>query len=173
MPLRDLPPPGLRSEVPCAPVRRRSALPPSPPRSGGFCWLAWWSPSWKGSRGGRGCAWRLHAWPHTHLDGGEAALLGDTQTLHVCHSPQEIASVGFGSHGLGDNLSDLSNMLLPQVSSVYEARCTVERTPGAAPRGAHRKRRSSASSGSEDTGSDGAGEWADPGEEELFSRTHL
>lgn len=60
-----------------------------------------------------------------------------------------------------------------RVSSVYEARCTVERTPGAAPRGARRKRCSSASSGSEDTGSDGAGEWAEPGEEELFSRTHL
>lgn len=59
-----------------------------------------------------------------------------------------------------------------RVSSVCEARCTVERTPGAAPRGAHRKRCSSASSGSEDTGSDGASEWADPGEE-LFSRTHL
>lgn len=49
----------------------------------------------------------------------------------------------------------------------------MERTPGAAPGGAHRKRCSSASSGSEDTCSDGAGEWADPGEEELFSRTHL
>ncbi|XP_066243463.1 uncharacterized protein KIAA0232 homolog isoform X1 [Saccopteryx leptura] len=60
-----------------------------------------------------------------------------------------------------------------RVSSVCEARCTAERNPSAGPQGPCRTRCASASSGSEDTGSDGAGGWADPGEEQLFSRTHL
>ncbi|XP_022361710.1 uncharacterized protein KIAA0232 homolog isoform X2 [Enhydra lutris kenyoni] len=60
-----------------------------------------------------------------------------------------------------------------RVSSVYEARCAGERGAGAKPRGFRRKIYSSASSGSEGSGSEGGGEWVDPGEEELFSRTHL
>ncbi|XP_043303507.1 uncharacterized protein KIAA0232 homolog isoform X2 [Cervus canadensis] len=60
-----------------------------------------------------------------------------------------------------------------RVSSVYEARCTAEPDAGAQPNGFHRTPRSSAGSAAEDSGSDGGGEWADPGEEELFSRTHL
>lgn len=55
-----------------------------------------------------------------------------------------------------------------RVSSVCEARCTAERDPGApslSPRG------KACSSGS--SGTDGGGGWADPGAEELFSRTHL
>ncbi|XP_012520568.1 PREDICTED: uncharacterized protein KIAA0232 homolog isoform X1 [Propithecus coquereli] len=60
-----------------------------------------------------------------------------------------------------------------RVSSVYEARCTGERDSGAKSNGFRRKMCSSASSGSEDTGSEGGGEWVDPSEEELFSRTHL
>lgn len=67
----------------------------------------------------------------------------------------------------------LKLFLSSQVSSVYEARCAGERNAGAKPNGFHRKISSSASSGSEGSGSDGGGEWADPGEEELFSRTHL
>ncbi|CAI9172300.1 unnamed protein product [Rangifer tarandus platyrhynchus] len=60
-----------------------------------------------------------------------------------------------------------------RVSSVYEARCAAERDAGAQPNGFHRTPRSSAGSAVEDSGSEGGGEWADPGEEELFSRTHL
>ncbi|KAM9742198.1 uncharacterized protein KIAA0232 homolog isoform 2-T3 [Dama dama] len=60
-----------------------------------------------------------------------------------------------------------------RVSSVYEARCTAEPDAGAQPNGFHRAPRSSAGSAAEDSGSEGGGEWADPGEEELFSRTHL
>nr|XP_058157251.1 uncharacterized protein KIAA0232 homolog isoform X3 [Dasypus novemcinctus] len=60
-----------------------------------------------------------------------------------------------------------------RVSSVYEARCTGDRNSGAKSNGFRRKMCSSASSGSEDSGSEGGGEWADPSEEELFSRTHL
>ncbi|XP_076993189.1 uncharacterized protein KIAA0232 homolog [Tamandua tetradactyla] len=60
-----------------------------------------------------------------------------------------------------------------RVSSVYEARCTGERNSGAKSNGFRRKICSSASSDSEDTGSEGGGEWVDPSEEELFSRTHL
>ncbi|XP_027982659.1 uncharacterized protein KIAA0232 homolog isoform X1 [Eumetopias jubatus] len=60
-----------------------------------------------------------------------------------------------------------------RVSSVYEARCAGERDAGAESSGFRRKIYSSAGSGSEGSGSEGGGEWADPGEEELFSRTHL
>ncbi|XP_064344373.1 uncharacterized protein KIAA0232 homolog isoform X3 [Camelus dromedarius] len=60
-----------------------------------------------------------------------------------------------------------------RVSSVYEARCTGERNSGAKSNGFRRKMYSSASSNSEDTGSEGGGEWVDPSEEDLFSRTHL
>ncbi|XP_036982773.2 uncharacterized protein KIAA0232 homolog isoform X1 [Artibeus jamaicensis] len=62
-----------------------------------------------------------------------------------------------------------------RVSSVYEARCTGENEAGAEAQGPGRKLHSSASSGSgaAGSGSDGAGEWAGPSEEELFSRTHL
>ena len=63
--------------------------------------------------------------------------------------------------------------LSPQVSSVYEATCAAERDAGAQPNGFHRAPRCSAGSAAEDSGSEGGGEWADPGEEELFSRTHL
>ncbi|XP_037598140.1 uncharacterized protein KIAA0232 homolog isoform X3 [Cebus imitator] len=60
-----------------------------------------------------------------------------------------------------------------RVSSVYEARCTGERNSGAKSDGFRRKTCSSASSTSEETGSEGGGEWVGPSEEELFSRTHL
>ncbi|XP_054437896.1 uncharacterized protein KIAA0232 homolog isoform X2 [Pteronotus mesoamericanus] len=60
-----------------------------------------------------------------------------------------------------------------RVSSVYEARCAAEGDSGAEAEGPGRKRSSSAGAGSGATGSAGAGEWADPGDEELFSRTHL
>ena len=63
--------------------------------------------------------------------------------------------------------------LSPQVSSVYEARCTAEQDAGAQPNGFHRTPRCSAGSAAEDSGSEGGGEWADPGAEALFSRTHL
>ncbi|XP_034528051.1 uncharacterized protein KIAA0232 homolog isoform X2 [Ailuropoda melanoleuca] len=68
----------------------------------------------------------------------------------------------------GERLLDFN-----RVSSVYEARCAGERDAGAKSSGFRRKIYSSASSGSEGSGSEGGGEWADPGEEELFSRTHL
>lgn len=55
-----------------------------------------------------------------------------------------------------------------RVSSVCEARCTAERDSGAPSLGPRGKACSSGSSGSE-----GGGGWADPGAEELFSRTHL
>ncbi|MXQ95988.1 hypothetical protein E5288_WYG022248 [Bos mutus] len=60
-----------------------------------------------------------------------------------------------------------------RVSSVYEARCTAEQDAGAQPNGFHRTPRCSAGSAAEDSGSEGGGEWADPGAEALFSRTHL
>ncbi|XP_068831182.1 uncharacterized protein KIAA0232 homolog [Capricornis sumatraensis] len=60
-----------------------------------------------------------------------------------------------------------------RVSSVYEARCTAEPDAGAQPNGFHRTPCSSAGSAAEDSGLEGGGEWADPGEEALFSRTHL
>ncbi|XP_059962263.1 uncharacterized protein KIAA0232 homolog isoform X1 [Mesoplodon densirostris] len=60
-----------------------------------------------------------------------------------------------------------------RVSSVYEARCTGERNSGAKSNGFRRKMYSSASSASEDTGSEGGGAWVEPSEEALFSRTHL
>ncbi|XP_037386405.1 uncharacterized protein KIAA0232 homolog isoform X2 [Talpa occidentalis] len=60
-----------------------------------------------------------------------------------------------------------------RVSSVYEARCAGERDCGAKASGFRRKLCSSGSSGSEDTGAEGGGEWAGPGPEGLFSRTHL
>ncbi|EHB03670.1 hypothetical protein GW7_14559 [Heterocephalus glaber] len=60
-----------------------------------------------------------------------------------------------------------------RVSSVSEARCTREGGPGAQANGLSRKMCSSASPDPRDSGSDGGGEWVDPQEEELFSRTHL
>ncbi|XP_017826179.1 uncharacterized protein KIAA0232 homolog isoform X3 [Callithrix jacchus] len=60
-----------------------------------------------------------------------------------------------------------------RVSSVYEARCTGESNSGAKSDGFRRKMCSSASAASEETGSEGGGEWVGPSEEELFSRTHL
>ncbi|XP_024849434.1 uncharacterized protein KIAA0232 homolog isoform X2 [Bos taurus] len=60
-----------------------------------------------------------------------------------------------------------------RVSSVYEAKCTAEQDAGAQPNGFHRTPRCSAGSAAEDSGSEGGGEWADPGAEALFSRTHL
>uniref|UniRef100_A0A8C3X126 KIAA0232 n=1 Tax=Catagonus wagneri TaxID=51154 RepID=A0A8C3X126_9CETA len=60
-----------------------------------------------------------------------------------------------------------------RVSSVYEARCTGERSSGAQPSGFRGKTSSSGSPASEDAGSEGRGEWVGPSEEELFSRTHL
>lgn len=59
------------------------------------------------------------------------------------------------------------------VSSVHEARCTDGRNSGAKPNGFRKKIYSSDSSSSEETASEGGSEWADPCEEELFSRTHL
>ncbi|XP_055988744.1 uncharacterized protein KIAA0232 homolog isoform X1 [Sorex fumeus] len=59
-----------------------------------------------------------------------------------------------------------------RVSSVCEARCTGDRRSGAKANGFRRRLCSSASSGSEDTASDGGAEWADPSGQ-LFSRTHL
>ncbi|XP_036083364.1 uncharacterized protein KIAA0232 homolog isoform X3 [Rousettus aegyptiacus] len=61
-----------------------------------------------------------------------------------------------------------------RVSSVYEARCTGERSSGV--RSNRTRRRASSSAGSDpgDPGSDGGGGgWAEPSEEGLFSRTHL
>ncbi|XP_007954492.2 LOW QUALITY PROTEIN: uncharacterized protein KIAA0232 homolog [Orycteropus afer afer] len=68
-----------------------------------------------------------------------------------------------------------------RVSSVYEARCAGERLSGAQAHGFRRKVGSGTSSAREDTGSEdggagrseGGGGWAGPGEEELFSGTHL
>ncbi|XP_019408514.1 PREDICTED: uncharacterized protein KIAA0232 homolog isoform X4 [Crocodylus porosus] len=59
------------------------------------------------------------------------------------------------------------------VSSVYEARCADDINSGAKPNGFRKKIYSSDSSSSEDTASEGGSEWADPCEEELFSRTQL
>lgn len=60
-----------------------------------------------------------------------------------------------------------------RVSSVYEATCAGERGSGEKAGGSRRKTASSGSASSEDTGSAGSGEWVAPGEEELFTRTHL
>ncbi|XP_045690584.1 uncharacterized protein KIAA0232 homolog isoform X1 [Phyllostomus hastatus] len=62
-----------------------------------------------------------------------------------------------------------------RVSSAYEARCAGESAAGAEAPGPGGKPHSGASpgSGAAGAGADGAGEWAGPGEEELFSRTHL
>ncbi|XP_068005632.1 uncharacterized protein KIAA0232 homolog isoform X1 [Melanerpes formicivorus] len=59
------------------------------------------------------------------------------------------------------------------VSSVYEARCADDINAEAKPNGFRKKIYSSDSSSSEDTASEGGSEWADPCEEELFSRTQL
>ncbi|XP_071412945.1 uncharacterized protein KIAA0232 homolog [Pithys albifrons albifrons] len=59
------------------------------------------------------------------------------------------------------------------VSSVYEARCADDIDAEAKPNGFRKKIYSSDSSSSEDTASEGGSEWADPCEEELFSRTQL
>ncbi|XP_039694165.1 uncharacterized protein KIAA0232 homolog isoform X2 [Pteropus medius] len=67
----------------------------------------------------------------------------------------------------------VSSAQLEEVSSVYEARCTGERSSGARSNRARRRASSSAGSDPGDPGSDGGGGWAEPGEEGLFSRTHL
>ncbi|XP_064367533.1 uncharacterized protein KIAA0232 homolog isoform X3 [Dromaius novaehollandiae] len=59
------------------------------------------------------------------------------------------------------------------VSSVYEARCADDINSEAKPNGFRKNIYSSDSSSSEDTASEGGSEWADPCEEELFSRTQL
>ncbi|KAJ6661332.1 hypothetical protein lerEdw1_014960 [Lerista edwardsae] len=59
------------------------------------------------------------------------------------------------------------------VSSVNEARCTETRSSETKSNGFRKKLYSSDSSSSEGTASEGGNEWADPCEEELFSRTHL
>uniref|UniRef100_A0A6J0TGM8 Uncharacterized protein KIAA0232 homolog isoform X2 n=1 Tax=Pogona vitticeps TaxID=103695 RepID=A0A6J0TGM8_9SAUR len=59
------------------------------------------------------------------------------------------------------------------VSSVHEARCANPRSPETKSNGFRKKLYSSDSSGSEGTASEGGNGWADPCEEELFSRTHL
>lgn len=55
--------------------------------------------------------------------------------------------------------------LCSQVSSVYEARCTADRDPGAPSGG------SAGSGGVADAGSDGG--WVEPRAQGIFSRTHL
>lgn len=59
-----------------------------------------------------------------------------------------------------------------RVSSVSEARCARDTSPGATTNGFGRRRCSSASSSSEDVTSDGGAHWGGP-RGQLFSRTHL
>ncbi|XP_048371438.1 uncharacterized protein KIAA0232 homolog [Sphaerodactylus townsendi] len=59
------------------------------------------------------------------------------------------------------------------VSSVHEARCANPRSCETKSNGFRKKLYSSDSASSEGTASEGGNGWADPCEEELFSRTHL
>uniref|UniRef100_A0A8D0DXR3 KIAA0232 n=1 Tax=Salvator merianae TaxID=96440 RepID=A0A8D0DXR3_SALMN len=83
-------------------------------------------------------------------------------------------------NGIGE-FSDLKEMPHPEdhlldfnmVSSVHEARCADPRSSETNSNGFRKKLYSSDSSNSEGTASEGGNGWADPCEEELFSRTHL
>ncbi|TRZ24082.1 hypothetical protein HGM15179_003015 [Zosterops borbonicus] len=85
-----------------------------------------------------------------------------------------------GENGVGElaDIKEVSNddehlLDFNMVSSVYEARCADDINAEAKPNGFRKKIYSSDSSSSEDTASEGGSEWADPCEEELFSRTQL
>ncbi|KAK2521463.1 hypothetical protein Q9233_011026 [Columba guinea] len=85
-----------------------------------------------------------------------------------------------GENGVGEfaDAKEISNddehlLDFNMVSSVYEARCADDINAEAKPNGFRKKIYSSDSSGSADTASEGGSEWADPCEEELFSRTQL
>ncbi|EOB03835.1 Uncharacterized protein KIAA0232, partial [Anas platyrhynchos] len=85
-----------------------------------------------------------------------------------------------GENGVGEfaDVKEISNddehlLDFNMVSSVYEARCADDIDAEAKPNGFRKKIYSSDSSSSEDTASEGGSEWADPCEEELFSRTQL
>ncbi|KFP86476.1 Uncharacterized protein KIAA0232, partial [Acanthisitta chloris] len=85
-----------------------------------------------------------------------------------------------GENGVGvlADVKEISNddehlLDINMVSSVYEARCADDINAEAKPNGFRKKIYSSDSSSSEDTASEGGSEWADPCEEELFSRTQL
>ncbi|XP_068870593.1 uncharacterized protein KIAA0232 homolog isoform X2 [Aphelocoma coerulescens] len=85
-----------------------------------------------------------------------------------------------GENGVGElaDVKEVSNddehlLDFNMVSSVYEARCADDINAEAKPNGFRKKIYSSESSSSEDTASEGGSEWADPCEEELFSRTQL
>ncbi|KAM4900061.1 uncharacterized protein KIAA0232 homolog isoform 8-T12 [Sylvia borin] len=85
-----------------------------------------------------------------------------------------------GENGVGElaDVKEVSNddehlLDFNMVSSVYEARCADDINAEAKPNGFRKKIYSSDSSSSEDTASEGGSEWADPCEEELFSRTQL
>ncbi|XP_027755551.1 uncharacterized protein KIAA0232 homolog isoform X1 [Empidonax traillii] len=85
-----------------------------------------------------------------------------------------------GENGVGElaDVKEISNddehlLDFNMVSSVYEARCADDINAEAKPNGFRKKIYSSDSSSSEDTASEGGSEWADPCEEELFSRTQL
>ncbi|XP_041908865.1 uncharacterized protein KIAA0232 homolog [Corvus kubaryi] len=85
-----------------------------------------------------------------------------------------------GENGVGElaDVKEVSNddehlLDFNMVSSVCEARCADDINAEAKPNGFRKKIYSSESSSSEDTASEGGSEWADPCEEELFSRTQL
>ncbi|XP_071600113.1 uncharacterized protein KIAA0232 homolog isoform X1 [Heliangelus exortis] len=85
-----------------------------------------------------------------------------------------------GENGVGEfaDVKEISNddehlLDFNMVSSVYEARCADDINAEAKPNGFRKKIYSSDSSSSEDSASEGGSEWADPCEEELFSRTQL
>ncbi|KFU93751.1 Uncharacterized protein KIAA0232, partial [Chaetura pelagica] len=85
-----------------------------------------------------------------------------------------------GENGVGEfaDVKEISNddehlLDFNMVSSVYEARCADDINAEAKPNGFRKKIYSSDNSSSEDTASEGGSEWADPCEEELFSRTQL
>ncbi|OPJ70893.1 hypothetical protein AV530_017232 [Patagioenas fasciata monilis] len=85
-----------------------------------------------------------------------------------------------GENGVGEfaDAKEISNddehlLDFNMVSSVYEARCADDINAEAKPNGFRKKIYSSDSSGSAETASEGGSEWADPCEEELFSRTQL
>ncbi|KAM8802365.1 uncharacterized protein KIAA0232 homolog isoform 2-T2 [Rhynchonycteris naso] len=110
--------------------------------------------------------------PEIHLESSEA----NCKIMAQCEEEvNSLCSCKAGCQFPAYEDNPVSPGRLQEVSSVYEARCTAERNPGAAPQRPRRKRSASTStsSGSEGTGSGGAGGWADPGEEQLFSRTHL
>nr|XP_033805713.1 uncharacterized protein KIAA0232 homolog isoform X2 [Geotrypetes seraphini] len=68
----------------------------------------------------------------------------------------------------GEHLLDMN-----RASTIHEARCAGQRNFGAKANGFRQKIYSSDSSSSDDTAPEGGSEWAEPCDEELFSRTHL